>query len=262
MLMRGDWIEACSFRNRDDAEVFSAIASALQTKRLRLILDLDSTLFDVKDRWLEVLRQLEKAHPGTHLARAAELADRSHLGYSMLDFLRNRNIDVSSADVQAEIRVMKPIWRQLFFSNDILVHDLPMPGAVEFVRGAFEAGAEIAYLTGRATHLQHDGSWKALERCGFPVGSGVQLVTNSQTDRDDLEHKRIAIGELTAGVDLAVSFENEPANIVAMQAAAPHAMHVFFESECSDTPAMPSRDLYRVKGFQSLRPEASPPKSL
>lgn len=252
MLTRGDWIQACSFRNREDDEVFGAIAEALKTREVRLILDLDSTLFDVKDRWLECLRRLEKAHPETRIAQAAQFANRSHLGYSLQDFLRNRNVDIHDPDVQEEIRLLKPLWRKMFFSNEILVHDLPMPGAVEFVQGAFQAGAKIAYLTGRATHLQHDGSWLALERCGFPVGPGIQLVTNSQTDRDDLEHKRVAIQKLTEDVGFACSFENEPANIVAMQSVTPHAMHVFFQSECSDTPAQPSHDLYRVTGFRAL----------
>jgi hypothetical protein len=45
------------------------------------------------------------------------------------------------------------------------------------------------------------------------------------------------------------SFENEPANLLAMQEVLPDAMHVFMATVCSDRPALPGRDLYRIRSF-------------
>ena len=136
------------------------------------------------------------------------------------------------------------------FSSRYLAYDRPYPGAVAFVRGLYDLGAEIAYLTGRDEPGMGEGTRSVLLRDGFPWAvERTHLLMKEAAHLPDLDHKKEAAHYIRRHGTLIASFENEPPNLVALRDLFPDAMHVFVDTVCSDHPAPAADGLYLIRGF-------------
>ena len=256
--IRHDWVAASEFHDlADEAVLERVLKEAVACEGSVILLDLDSTLYEVAPRTFKILQEwgaTPEAAQFAQVKRALASLDLSHIGYSLRDTLAATGLNLASAETKAAFSLAKPFWHDRFFSSTYLKHDRAYPGAVDFVKALHATGAQLVYLTGRDEPGMGSGTREILERDGFPLDSKqVRFFLKPQREGDDHIHKVNAIVELKGRAPVLASFENEPKNVVAMYRAAPEAMHIFVHTVSSDHPAEPGRGLYRVKGFDRFR---------
>lgn len=265
-----DWIDACEFHDLRCQEVLRQVADGVSKLKEKadgqraahplILLDLDSTLYEVGPRTHQILKEwvntedralhdLERQGPRS-LKSLVEAARSKQIGYSLSDTFRNLGLDPEAALVRAALKSAKPFWQQRFFTSQYLRYDHAYPGAAEFVRELYRLGSEIVYLTGRDEPGMGDGTRENLLRDGFPWGvERTHLLLKPQFEIPDVEHKKNAADYIKTHGSLVASFENEPKNLVALYELFPQAMHVFVHTVYSDHPAIPVKGLYRILGF-------------
>ena len=175
-----------------------------------VVFDLDGTLFDNRPRTCAILRDLAAAWRSSRPEAAARLAEVSpeRMAYLLADTLAVLGIHETELVAEASA-----YWRDRFFVDDDLRHDVPLPGAVDFARACYDAGATIVYLTGRDLPMMGAGTFKSLRDHGFPFGvAGTELVLKPDAAMPDEAFKRLAAPTLRRLGDVVASFDNEPAN--------------------------------------------------
>jgi hypothetical protein len=268
-LIRQDWMSASHFHELTEAQVLAEVAARVEKVKAQavaqggsrrdahplVLLDLDSTLYEVGPRTYQILREWAQtaASQGFGTVRDAVFkAEPWHVGYSVRDTLRALGVDADSREVAPALAAIKEFWAKRFFTSEYLKHDHAYPGAAAFTRKLHDLGAEIVYLTGRDEPGMGDGTRAMLMRDGFPwEKERTHLLLKKAAHLPDLSHKTEAAEYVRAHGTLIASFENEPPNLVALSEIFPDAMHVFVDTVCSDHPALPGKNLYRIKGFSS-----------
>lgn len=265
LLIRGEWMAACQFHDLSEAEVLSEVARRVEkVKRTAtserashplVLLDLDSTLYEVGPRTYQILREWVETSESREFMQVRDALLRAepwHVGYSVRDTLKAVGVNADGPEFEPVLESIKKFWGKRFFTSEYLKYDHAYPGAAAFARKLHELGAEICYLTGRDEPGMGDGTRAMLIRDGFPWNAErTHLLLKKAAHLDDLAHKKEAAAYVRQHGTLIASFENEPPNVVALQAIFPEAMHVFVDTVCSDHPAACGRDLYRIKGFSS-----------
>lgn len=134
-------------------------------------------------------------------------------------------------------------WVRRFFDGDYLSVDQAYPGAVDYVHAVYEAGAQIAYVTGRPAPLMAEQTLQSLVKLGFPACvPRVSLSLKPTVDMADLAYKQLACEQLAQVGTVIATFENEPGNANAFLAAFPEATHVLMETVHSpDAPSLDPR---------------------
>ena len=266
LRVRGDWVSASTFHDLSEDDVLREVArrvsdlkaslspSAAKSAHPLVLLDLDSTLYEVGPRTHQILREWlasPESAPFAHVRSVLARLEAEHVGYSLKDTFKAVGLEVDEhEEVYKAERSAKKFWGARFFTNEYLQYDHVYPGAAAFARELFKLGAELVYLTGRDEPGMGDGTRARLIADGFPFNvPGTHLLTKKAFELDDLEHKQAAATYIRAHGTLIASFENEPPNVVALYEIFPEAMHVFVDTVYSDRPTLPRGDLYRIKGF-------------
>lgn len=256
---RQAWIDASQFHDLHDHHVFDEIFRRIREtgNSAQVILDLDSTLYEVGPRTLQIIQEWSaspEANAFSFVKEKLKDIQLQHVGYSLKDTFSTLGINLSAGEAHAAFQLLKPFWSKRFFSDDYLRYDQPYPGAAEFVQELDRMQAKIVYLTGRDEMGMGRGTREILKRDGFPVDpKRVDYFLKQRTDTDDHVHKLNAGHAIQKQGKVIASFENEPKNLVALHGILPDAMHVFVDTFASDHPAEPRQGLYRIKGFQRLR---------
>lgn len=257
-LARHHWVAASHFHPLHEREVLGEILARITRLHAEggtpvLLLDLDSTLYEVAPRTLQIIQEWlrteeGKAHPEV-LARLHALT-HAQLGYSVQDTFHALGLDLEHPGTLSVMDAIKRFWHERFFTSRYLPYDHAYPGAAEFTRRAHAAGARIVYLTGRDEPNMGAGTRANLQRDGFPWEvPNTHLLLKAAYDLPDLGHKTGAAQFVREKGTLVASFENEPANLVALYDLFPEAMHVFMETVCSEHATLPRQGLYRIRGF-------------
>lgn len=210
-------------------------------RRSLAVFDLDSTLFDVGPRLERILADF--AAVPAHQARFPEQIERfKHLRVERRDWgIKNALERAGLDDKHPEfLQTVRDFWKETFFSNEYLRHDLPYEGAVAFVNALHDAGGEIAYLTGRDVARMGPGSSSTLKNAGFPLGERAELVLKPHLSMNDAQFKTDWFAALPADQFAAIwFFENEPVNIRHTREQATHVRptieFVFMDSTHSGT---------------------------
>ncbi|MBX3186401.1 MAG: HAD family hydrolase [Labilithrix sp.] len=194
-----------------------------------VVFDLDGTLMDNRPRTLVILQELAQelraeAHSSAETLFAAKAES---LAYLLGDSLRLLGLEHPELVSRAE-----SFWRERFFSDHYLRHDVALAGAVDFARACYEAGAVLVYFTGRDLPLMGLGSFQSLRDLGFPIGVvGTELVCKPDAAIPDEEFKRKE-GPLLRRVGRVVAaFDNEPGNCNAFLEMSPEADVVFVDTQ-------------------------------
>ena len=248
------WLAACHFHDLSEREVLVEVAERVRTASKPLVLlDLDSTLYEVGPRTHQILREwLEseesRAHPS--IRRRLQELEPPHIGYSLRDTFRAIGLALEDPETRRAWEAAKKFWAERFFSSRYLKYDCPYPGAVAFAQRLHGLGAELVYLTGRDEPGMGNGTRERLSQDGFPWGvSGTHLLLKPESSIPDLQHKLDAAQYVRQHGTLIASFENEPKNLSALYGQFPDAMHVFVDTVSSDHEAIPCLGLYRIRGF-------------
>jgi predicted secreted acid phosphatase len=253
-LSKTAWLQACHFHDLSEQEVLDQVAERVKNvKNALVLLDLDSTLYEVGPRTHQILREwlaTPESKQYIQVHRELQKLEAAHIGYSIRDTFRAVGLRVEEIQVQQAWEVVKDFWAARFFTSSYLKYDAPYPGAVEFTRKLHELGAEIVYLTGRDEPAMGEGTRARLIQDGFPwTVPRTHLLLKPESALPDLEHKLNAGEYIRKHGTLVASFENEPANLSALYRAFPDAMHVFVDTVSSEHEAQVCQGLYRIQGF-------------
>ncbi len=174
-----------------------------------VVLDLDGTVFDNGPRTWQILADFfEQESMG---AERRQLSALPHVGlpYTHGDILAKARIDVDDATQKAILA----FWKKRFFSQEYQRFDVPLPGAVAFVRRLYDEGATVCYLTGRDDPGMGVGCLSSLHSFGFPASlMRTAMVLKPDFETPDLDFKRDALGFIDQLGTVVASFDNEPGN--------------------------------------------------
>lgn len=192
-----------------------------------VVFDLDGTLMDNRPRTAAILQELarELEDPGTAKVLGAARADE--LAYLLTDTLKRLGIEHPETVQQAQ-----SFWKERFFADGYLKHDVAIEGSVEFARACYDAGATIVYFTGRDLPAMSLGSFQSLRDLGFPIGLvGTELVCKPDFNTPDESFKRDVGLHLRRVGDVVAAFDNEPGNCNAFLEMYPDAESIFVDTQ-------------------------------
>ena len=131
----------------------------------------------------------------------------------------------------ALVHRMGRFWVTYFFSNKFLSQDQALMGAPEYVTSLWTRGACVVYLTGRDVPRMLEGTAASLRDQRFPIASPrAVLVMKPDPKEPDLEFKKKVFDDFARVGAVVGVFENEPANLTAMQDRFPAAIAVFVDT--------------------------------
>ena len=228
------------------------LKNLIKISPLKVIFDLDSTLFDVSPRITKII----------HLfAEQNEIKENYPEESKILLSLRSHESDYGVKKTLTRIGFQPPnmefikslvdFWKKAFFSNAYLEFDQPYDGAPEFVRELHKAGAEIYYLTGRDVPRMLDGTIKSLRAHGFPLNDDHSgLVLKPSTEISDHDFKAEFFKGLNSDSGETWFFENEPKNIHLVEKLTPKIKIVFVATVHSGKEPEPENHIQRISGFR------------
>lgn len=197
------------------------------------VFDLDSTLFDVRPRILKIFKEfselpemISKYPVATQKLRG--LKNLSH-SYYIRDYIQEIGLQNESPQFFKEIY---EYWRFRFFHNDYVMHDTPVPGAVDFVQKLLDRGVFISYLTGRDIPRMEFGTIESLKKWEFPLQPPqAELALKPHSSLEDSQFKRDYLLNVRSKTNHDIwFFENEPVNLQVVLRDCPHVSCVFFDS--------------------------------
>jgi hypothetical protein len=194
-----------------------------------VVFDLDGTLMDNRPRTVAILREFATMcrDRDPDLAGNLDRARTVDLSYLLAD-----SLEALGAHRTALVAEMQAFWRDRFFADPHLIHDVAVPGAVEYARACYDAGAVLVYLTGRDLPLMGTGTFQSLRDLGFPIGvAGTELILKPDAAMPDEAFKRMAAPDLARIGHVVAAFDNEPANCNVMRAHYPDAHVVFVDTQ-------------------------------
>ncbi len=202
-------------------------------ERFLAIFDLDSTIYDVKERQRKIVQQF--AENSEYSSKwPSQTSQLRGLDLQSNDFgIRNAlsRVGITPESEPAFLKELMTYWDLWFFHNDFLKHDEPMPGAVEFVRAIEALDGDIMYLTGRDAPRMLEGTRKSLASIGLPLDADhVQLSLKPQKDIEDHEFKVSVIKKAVRGYHRVWFFDNEPVIMNAVTREVPVVNLVFLDT--------------------------------
>ncbi|MFZ4405633.1 MAG: HAD family hydrolase [Pseudobdellovibrionaceae bacterium] len=187
-----------------------------QGRRIQVVFDLDSTLFDVSPRLQKILMDFAN-HPEYQQQFSQHLPLFQRIQTEKKDWgIRAALIRAGYKEDHPDFHnTIRDFWVQHFFSNSYLHYDLPYAGAQDYVNAVAQAGAEIVYLTGRDQERMAIGSEEVLKRWNFPLQPPQsELALKPHKSMDDAEFKKDwFLLNREKNYDKIWFFENEPVNI-------------------------------------------------
>jgi hypothetical protein len=180
-----------------------------RAERPVVIFDLDGTLYDNRSRTLRILHAFAAGLEHEHARDAAVIRSLrvDSLLYRIEDTLGPRGV---SAEV---IERAKKQWAARFFTDAACADDVPVQGAVTFVRACHARGATVVYLTGRDVPGMLVGTVRTLRDDGFPIGMPrVELVFKPTFEEPDTDFKTRMLDAMDELGAVIATFENEPGN--------------------------------------------------
>jgi hypothetical protein len=206
------------------------VASASQGPRPPVVVfDLDGTLLDNRPRTVAILKEVASVWETTRPESSRILAsvEVENIVYGLADSLA----PIGVTD-EAQVAEAHTHWRERFFTDEMLRHDVPVEGAAAFVRAVYDAGATVVYLTGRDLPNMSLGSWQSLRDHGFPIGvAGTELVCKPAFEISDEVFKRDQAPLLRRLGTVVASFDNEPGNCNLFLRAYPEAASVLLDTQ-------------------------------
>jgi beta-phosphoglucomutase-like phosphatase (HAD superfamily) len=196
------------------------------------VFDLDSTLLDNRPRQAAILRAYGRAAgvPALRAARPEHFA-----GWDLARALGSAGLGATEA--RHHEGPFHRFWEERFFTSRYCRLDVPVPGAPEFARAVREAGARVAYVTGRPAAMRA-GTLHVLRAFGFPLpdGAAVTLLMKPGAALRDDAWKAVARDAVEARGTPVLALDNEPAHVNAYARAWPQALAIHLDTDHSGRP--------------------------
>lgn len=258
------WIASSSFEPLSQSEVLRGVLARVSSecrsrvhhggKPVKVVFDLDSTVFDVKPRTLRILKEFALSKEARQISqRLSEwcLGLEAHgLLYTLEESARANGIPPGEPREKEFLHAAFRYWRQRFFTHQYVLMDQPSPGAVDYTNAVVDAGGIAVFLTGRDWPGMGRGTRTMLEHWGFPCDPRVsELLMKPSFGTDDADFKDGALRELRTDGSAVALFDNEPANFHVFEKNFPEAWLVFYHSNCSTKEAKPVNRVYKIENF-------------
>ncbi len=194
------------------------------------VFDLDSTLFNVSPRTVQILKEFAVVNQTPDLLNI----EVNPKDWGLKEILLRAGYDMSEQHHE-NLKTHKNLiafWTEKFFSNTYLHYDTPYLGAVNFVQTLFENNIEIHYLTGRDVQRMGLGTHEVLLKWGFPIQSEHHVHLKPHRDLDDHQFKLdwVINFKKQKKEQPIYFFENEPVNINAIGSALPDIKIVYLNT--------------------------------
>ncbi|MBI2083434.1 MAG: hypothetical protein HYT76_07665 [Deltaproteobacteria bacterium] len=217
-------------RSPEQTIILTRILKAVRTtERPVVVIDLDDTLFAMLWRHVAIFREYGRRHK----VPLMELIGPEHLTSWNKSKVLVDNLGLDPTWFARHEHEIEEFWRSRFFTNSYIAHDLPLPGAAEYVRQLHEAGAHIVYMSGRSEARMLEGTVQSLRRHHFPTpdqGKVTLMLKTPEFDphrdsgmppdeiirlahRSDVAFKEWAIEKVRPLGNVVACIDNEPANI-------------------------------------------------
>jgi len=217
------------------AQLREVIRRTQASDRPVAVFDLDGTLLDNRPRTVAILRELAhhwREHEVRHShAKPLYGASVDRTVYSLSDNLEVLGVHEDHHGPAFDF------WKERFFHDDYMHHDVALPGAVDYVRAVYAAGANLVYLTGRDLPGMALGTFKSLRDEGFPIGVvGTELVVKPDFETPDPVFKQDVAEALSRLGEVVASFDNEAANCNLLLKEHPESLTFFVDTLCAPNP--------------------------
>jgi hypothetical protein len=191
----------------------------LATALPAVVFDLDGTLLDSRPRSCAILHELAEEWRERHPELAARMRQARP---ELMQYLFRENLRALGINSGELFTEAVAFWQERFFCDDFLHHDVATPGALEFARHCYDAGARLCYLTGRDLPNMALGSLASLRDLGFPIAvPGTELVLKPASEMSDFDFKLNVTRELHRSGHVVAAFDNEPGNCNVLKVAFP-----------------------------------------
>jgi hypothetical protein len=201
--------------------------------RFLAVFDLDSTLFDIRDRQRKIVLSFIQ-NPENQKRWPDETSALANFQLETSDFGIRKGLERAGLlkdKHEGFIEALLNYWELWFFHNNFLEHDTPLPGAVEFVKALESLDADIMYLTGRDVPRMLDGTIASLRSIGFPLDEDhVELCLKPEASMDDAIFKMEVLKKAERRYHYVWLFENEPVNLNLISKKCPKVKLVYIES--------------------------------
>ena len=238
-------------------QVLSRIRDLAAKKILPVVIfDLDDTLFSTAERDILIIRNFASDHGDAYpdFVEAAENLTERDMTFNAVDALTKAGLPEDSASIQP----FEDYWRASFFTDAYAALDLPVRGAVDFVKACYQAGAMIFYLTGRPVSEQDlndgmgQGTVLAFTNRGFPFWTGrCELMLKKDRHEPDVQYKSRAV-DLVATLrgSVVATFDNEPANAAMFLQRLPDAMNFWVKTTWNPNDHASTTGLIQIPDFK------------
>lgn len=215
-----------------------------------VILDLDDTLINTRERNLRILKEFAR-QPEIQTAHPAAALKIQNLRMSDIRYQSSDTLKAIGVDHEDVLKKASDFWLTRFFTNAYCALDRANPGATKYLHRLVRAGAMVVYLTGRDVPRMHDGTLESLGRNMFPTNSDhALLMMKPDAKMDDLQFKKDSFAQIEKMGEVVGLFENEPANLNAMAEAFPDAEAIFLDTIHSPKPDVPTDRAEWVPDFK------------
>lgn len=182
---------------------------ARRAERPVVIFDLDGTLYDNRSRTIRILHAFAASLEHEHARDAATIRA---LGPNNLKYLLDETL-LPLGVAPSVIARARQRWLSRFFTDAACADDVPVRGAVAFVRACYDLGATVVYLTGRDVPGMLVGTVRTLRDDGFPIGGPrIELVFKPTFEEPDTAFKARMLDAMDELGLIVATFENEPGN--------------------------------------------------
>lgn len=227
-IASADWQEnsTSTLQSQTLAKVVELVKN---TKNPVVIFDLDSTLFDPRSRYANIIADFGKTKGLTQLEGITknDMVDSFQMEPNFAKAMKT-----STEEIAQYMPEFREFWAQHFFGNEYVADDEALPGSPEFVNTLYKNGATIVYLTSRNDEGMRKGTEKALTKYNFPINQervhlfmkgthNKHIVTagDNQSEglaklrKHDVNWKQTYINTIKKLGTVVASFENEPGNL-------------------------------------------------
>ncbi len=210
-------------------EICRAVMSEVEHGRTPVIVfNIDGTILDNRPRSAAILRQFVASSPESCAVIADSIAalPPDEIEYYVIDSFRKCGVN-NVFIIESALRY----WADNFFSNRFVEMDMPVEGAVPFIRNMHEAGALIAYVSGRSRETMLEGTIASLKNAGYPIATARTILVMKETASDsNVLFKRNTYREISRLGRVVAAFENEPREVNAMKRTWPGARIVLVKA--------------------------------
>lgn len=177
--------------------------------KLTIVLDIDSTLFNVSPR-NQAIFDLFCSIYGLKHDLLPKLSSNYRLSAKDWGLAPYTNLIKDNEELK---KSAVSFWKTHFFAGTFLESDRPYPSVIELIKLLHKKGAVVMYLTGRDDFRMRAGTLDQLKHWNLPLEKDSDLITKPHKGMNDGSYKRDALLKISKDFPSSkvMFFDNEPA---------------------------------------------------